>query len=361
MRYRNSCVLEIAVYFFILFITASLVLSFIAVGDEPDYSFRVSEVTELLGNYYRLDDVSVDCSYKFSPFRVGFFFPPDRCLASIEYLFFQLATGFIQLFSMIALVAFFYSRLELRSIAISALVPGFWIILFAAGFESFAVSLATFGVFLNLSVLSFIVSAFIAFLDPGTAALFICFIFIRRFVFFVFDFHLSTRLPGIIFIIILFLVLFGLFDPIIAILMEFAPSHFRDVYQIVRETTEFDKYQPITRFLGVFGMFGGWFPSNLKLSLSVGFSVAFFLGIVLLAFVRVLTNKTTAQKSELDVISAALFIGLMIAIVPNYSNAKYYLFLLPLFFRFVFLSRPESLIYYFAIPSSILSIMSLAL
>jgi hypothetical protein len=316
-----------------LFLVSILIVVFnLPLGDEPDYNYRVGQAAEILGSsYYRLDAAGDVCSYSVGVFDFGFSDVPAHCLPTFEYIALKILTGFGLFFLTYAGISLLGFQVDHRIMYLSFCLPGVWSAILAAGPESFAVAISLFLVLQRVCYKYFIPLILIFMLDFGAGFIFTSFLVFRLIVF------RFLRVVSFGFLILIILALFvtsGLADYVFISFLKILPGNVYEVYLYIKELDSYEKYDTYQRAISVLLMAGGWFPSHLKLVLPVLFSFLLFTFVSSVALLRCLRGWSSCSSGTVEVVSSLIFIVLIVNFFPNYSNFKYYVFMVPLFMRY---------------------------
>jgi hypothetical protein len=316
----------------LLFLSISIVLFSLPLGDEPDYSYRVSQFAEIFGtSYYRLDTAGQVCHYSVGVFDFNLWDVPSQCVANFDYIALKIFTGlglFLLTYAVISLLGF---PVDYRVMYLSFCLPGVWSAILAAGPESLALTISLFLVLHRVSFRLIIPLILIFIFDFGSGFIFVSFLVFRLIVF---RFFTGFKFGFLILIVPSLFLAFGLVDFVFLSFLKVLPGNAYDVYLFIRELDSYEKYETSQRVLGVALMAGGWFPSHLKLALPVFFSLLFFLFVGSVAFLRCLRGWSNCSTGTVEIVCVLIFIILIVNFFPNYSNFKYYAFTVPLFMRY---------------------------
>ena len=145
------------------------------------------------------------------------------------------------------------------------------------------------------------------------------------------------RIVSFGFLILIVMALFltsGLADYVFLSFLKVLPGNAYEVYLYIKELDSYEKYETYQRAFSVLLMAGGWFPSHLKLVLPVLFSFLLFLFVGSVALLRCLRGWSSCSSGTVEIACSLIFIVLIVNFFPNYSNFKYYVFMVPLFMRY---------------------------
>ena len=331
MRFSVRTFSENAFVLIFLCISIVFVLKSLPIGDEPDYGFRVLEFANWLGTgYYRLENIGNICSYSVHPLDFNFWSVPRNCLAGYDYIAMKILSGLATFFICYLVFILMKFKADHRLLLMSFCLPGVWTIIFAAGAESIAVTLSLFMMQQKFSVKALAVLGIISILDFGTAFMFVTFkiflILANKFVF-------SKRFRLLILIGSIILLIQDQFKFILEGLFLFLPGYVSDVYKIIIELEAYAKYTTVERFVSLFLMTGGWFPSHLKLGVPVFLSVLLMFFLITRSFWIVTFDWRKRTFNDQEIVGVVLLLILILSFFPNYSNFKYYIFLMPLFMQ----------------------------
>ena len=309
-----------------------IVLTNLPLGDEPDYGFRVAQAAEIFGSsYYRLDVADNVCGHSVAVFNFGFWDVPDNCIPSFDYIALKILTGFGLFFLTYISFSLLGYKIDHRVIYLSFCLPGVWSAFFAAGLESFAIAISLFLILQRYSIKFFILLMLIFIFDFGAGFIFSSFLLFR---FIVFRFLRKVSFGFLILLVMSLFFISGLADYIFISFLKVIPGYAYDVYLYIKELDSFEKYSTYQRVFSVFLMSGGWFPSHLKLVLSVLTSFLLFLFVGCVALFRALRGWLNCSSNTVEIVCSIIFILIIVSFFPNYSNFKYYVFLVPLFMRY---------------------------
>lgn len=316
-----------------LFLFSILMVLFnLPLGDEPDYSYRVAQAADILGSsYYRLDAAGDVCSYSTGVLDFGFSDVPAHCVPTFDYIALKILTGFGLFFLTYAGISLLGFQVDHRVMYLSFCLPGVWSAILAAGPESFAIAISSFLVLQRVSYKFFIPLILIFMFDFGTGFIFSFFLLFRLIVFRFF------RMVSFGFLILIVMALFltsGLADYVFLSFLKVLPGNAYEVYLYIKELDSYEKYETYQRAFSVLLMAGGWFPSHLKLVLPVLFSFLLFLFVGSVALLRCLRGWSSCSSGTVEIACSLIFIVLIVNFFPNYSNFKYYVFMVPLFMRY---------------------------
>ncbi|MDB9918972.1 hypothetical protein OAD21_02225 [Amylibacter sp.] len=309
-----------------------MVLFNLPLGDEPDYGYRVAQAANILGSsYYRLDAAGDVCRYSVGVFDFGFSGVPAHCKPSIDYISLKILTGFGLFFLTYAGFSLLGFQVDHRVMYLSFCLPGVWSAILAAGLESFAIAISLFLVMQRVSYKFFLPIILIFMFDFGSGFIFSSFLLFRMIVF---RFFRTVSFGFFILIIMALFLTSGLADFVVIALLKVLPGNIHDVYLYIKELDSYEKYETYQRVIMVPLMAGGWFPSHLKLVLPVLFSFILFLFVSSVALLRSFRGWSSCSNGTVEIICSLIFIVLIVNFFPNYSNFKYYVFLVPLFMRY---------------------------
>ena len=309
-----------------------MVLFNLPLGDEPDYSYRVAQAADILGpSYYRLDAAGDVCSYSVGVLDFGFSGVPANCLPTFDYIALKILTGFGLFFLTYAGFSLLGFRVDHRVMYLSFCLPGVWSAILAAGPESLAIAISLFLVLQRVSYKYFIPLILIFLFDFGAGFIFTSFLLFRLIVL---RFFRVVSFGFLILIIIALFLTSGLADYVFISFLKILPGNVYEVYLYIKELDSYEKYDTYQRAISVVLMAGGWFPSHLKLVLPVFFTFILFTFVSSVAVLRCLRGWSSCSSRTVEIVSALIFIVLIVNFFPNYSNFKYYVFLVPLFMRY---------------------------
>lgn len=309
-----------------------MVLFNLPLGDEPDYSFRVAQAADILGSsYYRLDAAGDVCSYSVGVFDFGFSDVPANCVPTFDYIALKILTGFGLFFLTYAGISLLGFQVDHRIMYLSFCLPGVWSAILAAGPESFAIAISLFLVLQRVSYKLLLPLILIFMFDFGSGFIFSSFLLFRMIVF---RFFRTVSFGFLILIILASFLTSGLADYFFLSFLKVLPGNVHEVYLIIKELDSYEKYDTYQRAFSVPLMAGGWFPSQLKLVLPILFSFPLFLFVGSVALLRCLRGWSSCSRGTVEIVCSLIFIVLIVNFFPNYSNFKYYVFIVPLFMRY---------------------------
>jgi len=309
-----------------------MVLFNLPLGDEPDYSYRVAQAADIFGSsYYRLDAAGDVCSYSVGVLDFGFLDVPAHCLPTFDYIALKILTGFGLFFLTYAGISLLGFQVDHRVMYLSFCLPGFWSAILAAGLESFAIAICSFLVLQRVSYKFFIPLILIFMFDFGTGFIFSSFLLFRLIVY---RFFRMVPFGFLILIVLASFLSSSLADYVFLSFLKVLPGNAYEVYLYIKELDSYEKYYTYQRAIGVLLMAGGWFPSHLKLVLPILFSFLLFLFVGSVALLRCLRGWSSCSSGTVEIVCSLIFIFLIVNFFPNYSNFKYYVFIVPLLMRY---------------------------
>tara|TARA_B100001057_G_scaffold485038_1_gene564137 strand:- start:2261 stop:3274 length:1014 start_codon:yes stop_codon:yes gene_type:complete len=309
-----------------------MVLFNLPLGDEPDYGYRVAQLADILGSsYYRLDVAGDVCSYSIGVFDFGFSGVPAHCVPNFDYIALKILTGFALFFTTYAFISILGFRVDHRVMYLTFCLPGVWSAILGAGLESVAIAISSFLILQRVSYKFFIPLILIFLCDFGTGFIFSSFLLFR---FIVFRFFRTVSLGFLILIGMTLILTSGLSDLAFLSFLKVLPGNAYEVYLYIKELDSYEKYDTYERAFSVLLMAGGWFPSHLKLVIPVLLSFVLFTFVSSVAVWRSLRGWSSCSSGTVQIVCSLIFIVLIVNFFPNYSNFKYYVFLVPLFMTY---------------------------
>lgn len=364
---------NIIITIFTFFILISFFRLLLPYGDEPDFLYRINKLL--------FDEHSVFSPYYyFQDLLNGFNWTSNEGL--IEKIIRIVLTIFLVLpLLMILIFKNFFKNIvllmnnklstidwenKIKALSLSLLFPSILYSLGVFAEEQFTLILSLFiFLFFDYLFLIIILSFWIAFIDFGNSIvvlLFIILFYYNKIIYKLFSLKV-VMIHSIIFITIAFFVGLNLVYylsslPIIGAKASLIYEHYTTIYAYVT-----DKYPTIVRpiITLITGIF--WLPSNF---LALYLYPIYFISLFLIVKKSIVFNVTNYNKNSynqvksfLSFLSALTVIFFMPLVLNGFSNAKYYVFLIPFILQEALKYFKYSSIFYFLLTSNIFILLHL--
>lgn len=344
-----------------------LVLTFIGrslypFGDEPDFVVRAPELINsphpAWSPYFYIESILdklsyiSSCSIDAAPLSLTFNINSSTCTETVEQILFRIIIVVFITFPLIFLVTFrkisynffsmFSKKIEpytwnnsLDALTLTLLFPGTIYYLGVLSTEQFVIMLSFF-IFIfknNFFILSSFILIILS-LDPGNATVMIIFLMTNFFIAKAFKKFGSKKTIATTFITIFVIYLLGPellnYSSEIPFLLDKSQAMIN-----VLEKGLADKYPIVLRPFITFMSMIFFTPNYIKI-ITAYLAVLIFFIVAAIKYKKIASDEKKFSTSMPALLAALFTISLFVFAAPNYVNAKYYLFTLPVFINFFF-------------------------